>query len=79
MLLLEAIELFGLAVREMIAPAGKFPGTAELLRATTVHGAPVPVTSTTWFAVAPVAVMPGPAICERKVTLPLASIAGVEN
>jgi hypothetical protein len=66
MLFAETTELFGLLVREKIAPAGVPPGTVSLLRATTDQPLASPFTSTTWFAAAPRFVMPGPAMRPRK-------------
>ena len=79
MLFAVTIELFGLLVREKIAPAGVFPGTPSLLRATTDQPLASPFTSTTWFAVAPRFVMPGPAMRPRKYTVPFWSIVGLLN
>ena len=47
MLFAETIELFALAGREMIAPAGVLPGTPEPLRATTDQLFAKPETITT--------------------------------
>ena len=70
-------ELFALPLREMMASSGLLPGTPELLRAMIDHGAPAARTWTRWLAVAPVLVMPAPAIWPRKLTTPLASMVGL--